>query len=323
MELTKYLSRFNNQKIAVAGDLILDMYISGNASRLSPEAPIPVVLEEEDTYVLGGASNTANNIYTLGGSPFLLGTLGKDYEKKIFLELCKDKIDVHGITISGERPTIRKIRIIANGQQVVRVDREKTFPISKSLETKLLNSLKNISSLNAIILSDYGKGTLTGKLIQDIIGYANEKNIFIFVDPKPKNKFFYKGASLITPNKIETEEMVGFELKNNKLVARAGYQLQEELGCNVLITRGKEGMSLFEKNKKPVHLPTNVQKVYDVSGAGDTVIATIALAKSSGATYLDSAKLSNCTGRIKVTKPRTAPVYKREIKKLLLQNKNV
>jgi rfaE bifunctional protein kinase chain/domain len=321
MNLVKYLSEFSKKRIAVIGDLMLDNYIFGKVERISPEAPVPIVSVYEERCVPGGAANTANNISSMKGNSFLFGILGEDFAKNNFLESTrKNLINVEGIIISQKKPTIQKTRVIGHNQHLLRIDYENTDLIEGVLEEKIISAVKKIKNLDAIAISDYAKGTVTQKICEEIGKYAFKNKILLIVDPKPKHKEFYRNVSLITPNKKEAEEMTGINLKTEEDIENAGKKLVEEMKCNVLITTGENGMSLFEKNKKPVHLPTVAQEVYDVSGAGDTVTATMSLALSSGASFEESAVLANYAAGIKVGKVGTYPVSFEELEKILLKN---
>lgn len=320
--MEKYLDEFKKKNIVVIGDLMLDKYISGKVDRISPEAPVPIVSVEKETYVPGGAANAANNVATLGGNIFLFGVLGNDNAKDIFLDVARSKsINTDGVIVAGDKQTIQKIRILGHNQQLLRIDYEERGYIESNIDEKLYSNMTNLERIDAIIVSDYAKGTITTKLIRRIIEYANKKNIFVIIDPKPKHKTFYKGCSLITPNKKEAEEMSSVNIETKQDLERAGRKLIDELDCDILITTGESGMSLFEKSKLPIHIPTVAKEVYDVSGAGDTVIATLSLALTSGASFKEAAILANHAAGIKVGKVGTAPVHLKELRENLLEAK--
>lgn len=310
-ELLNILNNFKGKNILVIGDVMLDKYIFGNVERISPEAPVQVVEVEKENYVPGGAANVANNIVALQGNALMVGTIGKDNEANILLnELKKRNINTEGIFIEKNKPTTQKVRILGQKQQLLRIDYEKKEYISKEIETNIINFIKNqINNTNAIIISDYAKGVITENLINQIKDIASNK--IIIVDPKPKHKNFYKNVSLITPNIKEAKEMTNKEDINDM-----GKELMKELSTSILITRGEKGMSLFEKDEI-TNIPTKAKEVYDVSGAGDTVVATLTLALAAGATLKQAAILANHAAGIKVGKLGTSTVTIEEIKKNL------
>lgn len=322
MKLNKYLDEFKNKNIVVIGDLMLDKYIFGKVERISPEAPVQVVSVDKEKYVPGGAANAANNVASLNGGAYLLGIVGNDIAKDILIDVVKSKsIATEGIVIDSKKPTIQKIRVIGQNQQLLRIDYEDKRYIDNEANLKLLENIKKIDKIDAIIVSDYAKGTINKEIMCEIKEYAIENKILLIIDPKPKHKDFYKGASLITPNKKEAEEMTGIKIENNSDLEKVGKKLMDELECDVLITTGEKGMSLFERGKGPKHIPTVAKEVYDVSGAGDTVIATLSLALSCGASFNDAAILANHAAGIKVGKLGTAPVALNELKQSLENDK--
>lgn len=308
--------KFENKNIAVIGDIMLDKYIFGKVDRISPEAPVPIILVKKEEFVPGGAANAACNIATLKGNAFLFGIVGSDASKDILIDVShKSAINTEGVIIDGKRPTIQKIRVLGHNQQLLRIDYEDNNYISTDLEKQIIDKISLIDNLHVIIISDYQKGTITKKLVEELKKYAKAKNIKLIVDPKPKHKSFYKNVSLITPNKKEAEEMTGIIIETKEDIEIVGEKLISDLNCDVLITTGEKGMSLFQKDVPPVHIPTVAKEVYDVSGAGDTVIATLSLALSSGYSLKDSAILANHAAGIKVGKLGTAPVSLDELKK--------
>jgi D-beta-D-heptose 7-phosphate kinase/D-beta-D-heptose 1-phosphate adenosyltransferase len=332
--LVKIISNFKKANILIVGDLILDEFIWGRAQRISPEAPVPVVWAERRGYIPGGACNVANNITSLGAKATLAGVVGKDtFSEILFKELRKRKINTKGIIIDRKRQTILKTRIIAQHQQVVRVDWEQTEQLSSHTRAKILNFIKNnLERFDAIIIEDYGKGVITKELLKNIKIYTKGKKI-ITVDPKEEHFSLYKDLDItaITPNRSETENAIR-DIKirdvDNKLriysdklsteedINRAGRELLRYLNSKaVLITLGDCGMRLFQENrKKPVSIPTVAKDVFDVSGAGDTVIAVFTLALTSQAGMLEAAHLSNYAAGIVVGKIGTATVSQKELK---------
>lgn len=310
-ELLNILNNFKGKRILVIGDMMLDKYIFGNVERISPEAPVQVVEVEKENYLPGGAANVANNIAALQGNAFMAGIIGKDREADILLnELKKRNITTQGIFIDSNKPTIQKVRILGQKQQLLRIDYEKREYLNKEIENKILNFIKEkISNIDAVIISDYAKGVITQNLIDQIKDIAKDK--IIIVDPKPKHKDFYKGVSLVTPNIKEAKEMT-----NKEDINEVGKELINKLNTEILITRGEKGMSLFEKHEI-THIPTKAKEVYDVSGAGDTVVATLTLALAAGATLKQAAILANHAAGITVGKLGTSTVSIEEIKQSL------
>lgn len=310
------LKRFSNKKIAVIGDLMLDKYVYGEVERISQEAPIPIIRVTDEKYAPGGAANVAANISTLGGDAFLFGIVGNDYYKDILLDkLYSLEISTDGILTNTKKNTVLKTRIIGLEQQLLRMDKENIEYIDDQFVEKLLTNLKDVNDLSAIIISDYAKGTITEELLKGVKEFAQKNNIIIIVDPKPKHHSWYKGVTLITPNRNESQKITGIAIENEDSIKEAGKKLLGELSSNIIITAGNKGMYVFEKGKEPVHIPAVAKEVYDVTGAGDTVVASLALALSCGAGLSDAAVISNHAAGIKVGKRGTSPVYIEELQK--------
>jgi rfaE bifunctional protein kinase chain/domain len=328
--LKKIIGRFNKAKILVIGDLILDEYVWGNVERISPEAPVPVVWANKRTYVPGGAANVANNLRSLGAKVSLAGIVGKDHNRDIMLSLLRKKgIDVKAVFAERGRHTTLKSRIFTRHQQVVRVDWEHVHPINKDSRTKLLGFVnKNIKNFDAIIIEDYGKGVFDLPLLTLIIPRARRLKKIITVDPKEDNFEQYYGVTAITPNSKEAENAIRYlkmrdtqnqfrvykdGLTTMKDIKNAGHEILRHLNLEcLLITLGEQGMLLLQKDSDK-HIPTVAQEVFDVSGAGDTVIATFTLALSSGATKLEAAHLANYAAGIVVGKVGTAVTTRKEL----------
>ncbi len=294
--LDQIFEAFNNKRIAVIGDLMLDVYIWGKVARISPEAPVPVVEVQEESYRFGGAANVGMNIKSLGGTPILIGVIGYDREGTIIDALMEENdFDKDGIIYDDERPTTVKTRIIAHSQHVVRIDKEDKRNISEETEAKILNFLKeNYSKIDAIILEDYNKGVLTKNLIHQVIEFARNNNIIITVDPKFDNFFEYKNVTVFKPNRKETEDAFGIKLDTEERIIEACKKLKEKLNPEfLLLTRGEKGMTLFGKDNSIRTIPTRARKVADVSGAGDTVIATLTMALAAGADIEEAATIAN------------------------------
>lgn len=312
-DLKRILDNFKNIKIGVVGDLMLDDYIYGTVERISPEAPVPVVNVKEEKFVLGGAANVVNNLASLGAKTICFGVIGNDANGERLLGAFADKkIDVSGLIRDKERTTIVKRRIIGSNQQLLRIDWEDITPISTFLEYALLRNIESkIDELDAVILSDYDKGVLTPMVAKEIVRMCRDRGKIVTVDPKPKNAMNYYGATSMTPNRKEAKECLGMERATN--MEEVGKELKEKLKLdNLLLTRSEEGMSLFIENKI-VNIPTFAKEVYDVTGAGDTVISVFTLAAASGVSWYEAAKIANTAAGVVVGKMGTSTVTKDEI----------
>lgn len=313
-DLKKILDNFKNIKIGVVGDLMLDDYIYGSVDRISPEAPVPVVNVLEDKFVLGGAANVVNNLASLGAQTICFGVIGNDSNGDRLMGAFSDKnIDVSGLIRSKDRTTIVKRRVIGGNQQLLRIDWEDITPISTFLEYALLKNIESkIDELDAVILSDYDKGVLTPMVAKEIVKMCRERGKIVTVDPKPKNAVNYTGATSITPNRKEALECLG--LKRSDDMEAVGRELKAKLQFdNLLLTRSEEGMSLFLDNDEVVTIPTFAKEVYDVTGAGDTVISVFTLAGASGVSWHEAAKIANTAAGVVVGKMGTSTVTKDEI----------
>ncbi len=315
-KLLQKIEEFSEAKILVLGDIMLDQFVWGEVSRISPEAPVPIVQVERESFLLGGAANVANNLRSLNAEVILSGVIGSDNFGSFLLDLCnKDGIDPSGIIQDSDRPTTLKTRIIARSQQVVRVDREDPKELSNEsfneLKTRLL---KLIDDCEAIIISDYNKGVITKKLIKFVMEKATSQKIPVLIDPKPSNACSYLSATVITPNKKEAEELSGIKIDSEENVYACAERLAEKFSLQaVLLTRGPEGMDLWQRNKGLFSIPTMAREVFDVTGAGDTVISLFALGIVSGLSFCEAAYLSNLAAGIVVGKVGTATVTKKEL----------
>lgn len=324
--LNKLLASCEGKRIAVVGDLMLDRYIWGNVSRMSPEAPVPVVDMETEQARLGGAANVAKNIQSLGGQPFLVGVIGADNSGRQLMEIVRDStLPIDGIIADDSRPTTVKTRVIAHNQHVVRIDRESKSDISYTIQNNIMDVLsRNIHSIDGIILEDYNKGVIVKTLLKQIIDLANTHKKIITVDPKYNNFFEYKNVSVFKPNRKETEEALGKRLMNDHDVEFAGKSLLERLNAqSVLLTLGERGMSLFEQDGSMSHVETKAQTVADVSGAGDTVISTLTVALASGATMKEAATLANYAGGIVCGYVGIVPIDKNELRNTILEDSRI
>ncbi|MBW2984843.1 D-glycero-beta-D-manno-heptose-7-phosphate kinase [Candidatus Woesearchaeota archaeon] len=318
-KLLKIIEQFKNKKVLVIGDVMLDKYIVGDVSRISPEAPVQVVKVTSEGFAPGGAANVANNLSALGGSSFMVGIVGKDNTRDIlFREFTRRNINVDGIFNDETKPTIQKVRILAMGQQLLRVDYEKVDGANELIGGKIIDFVnQKINEIDAVIVSDYAKGVVTEKLMKNLTELVKNKNKILVVDPKPKHMALYQGATLITPNHKEASSMVGIEVKSDEDMVKVGNKLLEKLNSAILITKGEKGMSLFEKDGGVTHIPTKAKEVYDVTGAGDTVAAALTLALASGATTKEAAIIANHAAGITVGKVGTSAVSVEEIKESL------
>jgi rfaE bifunctional protein kinase chain/domain len=297
------ISKFPDITVGVIGDIILDKYLWGDVERISPEAPVPVVDVKKETVSLGGASNVANNISSLDAKAYMIGVVGDDENAKIIENLLKSK-NINPVLIKDKsRPTIEKTRIIAVSQQLLRIDKEDRSKLSTEIEDKIIDEIKNIKDkINVFIVSDYGKGVIT----QRIMNFIKSLNKPIFVDPKPSNYQLYKHTTILTPNKKEAYESIKAD-KNTDLEF-VGRKIMSDLELKqLLITLGGEGMALFEGDKI-LRIPTKAKKVFDVTGAGDTVISVLALARLAGGTWEESASLANTAAGYVVGEIGTATV---------------
>ena len=307
----KQLKKFSKVKVLIVGDIMLDRYWWGSVDRISPEAPVPVVHLKETSLVAGGAANVAVNIAGLSAIPFLVGVVGDDKEAELFPEILNDsKISADYLIKLPNHQTTVKTRVVAHSQQVVRIDQESKLKLTIGEEENIWEKIKVlIEQVDLLLLSDYNKGFLTENLIKRLITAANKNNKFVLVDPKGKNYNKYQGATILTPNLREITEACGLEETDSKLVEQAGEKLLSELGLKgLLITKGEEGMTLLEKGKTPINLSAKARKVYDVTGAGDTVIATLAVAIGAGLSFAESSKAANIAAGIVVEQVGTSTI---------------
>ena len=297
--LQAYIKKFKGGKILVVGDLILDQYIWGPVCRISPEAPVPIVNVSSETLQLGGAANVSNNIRSLD----LCGVIGTDEAGRQFMEVLRGQgIGSDGVLLDRDRPTTRKTRIIAHNQQLVRFDVERCHAISGVLEARMSRYIAAcIRSAAAVVVSDYAKGVITARLMSDVTDLADRHKIPVIVDPKVAHIGYYKGVTVLTPNHLEAIQAAGLHGEDEGVLLEAGRQLHQRLGVRaVLITRGERGMSLFEEGGHVTAISTVAKQVFDVTGAGDTVVATLALALAAGAPMRQAAKLANYAAGIVV-----------------------
>jgi len=321
--LDEIFQNFNNKRIFVIGDLMLDVYIWGKVGRISPEAPVPIVEVQEESYRFGGAANVGMNVKSLGGIPVLVGVIGYDKEGTVIDALMEENdLEKDGIFYDDNRPTTVKTRIIAHSQHVVRVDKEDKKDISEEMENKILQFLQQRKNeIDGIILEDYNKGVLTKNLIKQVIDFANQNKILITVDPKFDNFFEYQNVTVFKPNRKETEDALGIKLDSEEKVFEAGRRLKEKLNPEyLLLTRGEKGMTLFSKNGDVHTIPTRARKIADVSGAGDTVIATITMALAAGAEIEEAATIANRAAGLVCEEVGVVPVNRELLYNALLDD---
>ncbi len=308
---------FTDRKIAVIGDIMLDAYISGSVSRISPEAPVPVVHFHDERFSPGGAANVAANIAGLGGEVRLIGLIGVDRDAEHLQALLKAArtIDIHAMTAVPSRPTIVKTRIIGERQQIVRVDREERTPVPDSLVDVLIqHGLAAIAWADVVVLSDYGKGVLSTPVLRALIDAARRAGKQTIVDPKRVDVEVYAGADYITPNRAELTAATGLACQSDAEAEHAAAALIARTQAAVILTRSAQGMSYFSAGQPPLHLPTFARAVYDVSGAGDTVVATLALGIAADLPIGEVMRLANHAAGIVVAKVGTAVVSAVELR---------
>jgi D-beta-D-heptose 7-phosphate kinase/D-beta-D-heptose 1-phosphate adenosyltransferase len=314
--LARLIDAFPRARVLVIGDVMLDEFIWGQVTRISPEAPVPVVWAQSESVMPGGAANVANNIRALGGQVQLIGVVGSDRWGDVLVdELTKRKVDVAGLVRDASRPTTVKTRVIAHHQQVVRLDREYPAPLGPSVVTRLLNVVrKQLDTIDAVVIEDYGKGVITRKLLEEVIPLARAKRKLITVDPKEEHFDLYRDVTVVTPNRAEAGAMVGRTLETERDVIQAARELVKRLNAeSVLMTLGEDGMCLCEKAGRCVRIPTVAQAVFDVAGAGDTVIGTLTTALAIGASLHEAAVLANYAAGIVVGKVGVATASPQEL----------
>lgn len=320
-QLKNIINSIKDAPVLVIGDIMLDKFIYGNVERISPESPVPVLSIKREDEMLGGAGNALANLAGLETKPNIISVIGNDQAgEAIQSRLQSLDVDPSYMVIEENRPTTVKTRYLAGHQQLLRTDFEYKSPISEQTANAVLEHAKSlIASVKAIIISDYGKGLLSRDLIAQIISLANAQDIPVIVDPKGQDFTIYKGATAITPNKKELSEATqGHDVNNDSEVVEAANALIDTCGIKAVIaTRSKDGMSVIEKDQEPAHFRSADIEVYDVSGAGDSVIATIASSIAAGASLQEAASLANLAGSIVVTKVGTAPIRLNELEEAI------
>lgn len=303
-------------RLMVVGDLILDEYIWGSLERISSEAPVGIIESKSENLALGGAANVANNLIAIGLNVDIFGVIGKDDKGKQLSKLLKKRgVSVDGIVEDESRHTTNKIRVIANHQQILRIDREKRDPLAADVRKKLLQAISaKISEVDGVILSDYGKGVVTEQFVKELVKIAAKHKKKIIADPKGSDYSKYKGVAILTPNKREASEASGVKIDSEANLKKAAKHILETFGGEaLLITRGDEGMSLFKSDLSSAHISTVAKEVYDVSGAGDTVIGVFAGLFFNGLDMAEAVEIANIAAGIEVGKIGTAVVTSSEI----------
>ncbi len=312
MSLHSILSSFPSKRIGVVGDIMLDIFSRGRSERLSPEAPVPVVISESEQYIPGGAANAACNVRELGGSVDLFGVCGADERGRTLTSMLKERGVVTHILIDTERPTTTKQRIVVANRHLLRIDWELLDPLhEESAHAEALRIIEQMSQWDVLIIGDYAKGYLTEGTIRRVMDMARARGIPVIVDTKPDHVHFFGTAHLFTPNLKEACAMA-----NCDDVFEAGRLLTTQLKTPILITRGAEGMTLFD-GEGTHHLATRTTDVVDVSGAGDTVVATAALAIASGASLFEAMELATIASAIAIGKEGTSTVHANELREWL------
>ncbi|MGH9751353.1 MAG: D-glycero-beta-D-manno-heptose-7-phosphate kinase [Blastocatellia bacterium] len=320
------ISKFSDLRIVTVGDLMLDELIRGEARRISPEAPAPVVEVKRETSHLGGAGNVVSNLLELGAGAVPIGVVGADEAAKMLRDRFAERnAMIDGVITDASRPTTRKTRVVAHSgrqyQQIVRADREDRSPVSNTIEDRIIAAFNHaISSAAAVIISDYDKGLLTPRVLRAVIGSAQSRAKMVCLDPKIRNFVHYREVDVITPNQSEAERASGVEIIDESSLSAAARRIRDLTECkNVLITRGELGMSLLSAEEEMTHIPTMAREVYDVTGAGDTVIATLTLALASGAKLNEAAIIANTAAGVVVGKVGAAAVSRDELLAALRQ----
>lgn len=313
------IDKFRTARVLIIGDLVMDHFIWGRVRRISPEAPVPVVEVTSESLLLGGSANVANNIVSLNGCAMVTGVAGSDYDgKKLMASLKEKRISTEGVVVDKKRPTTIKTRVIAHSQQVVRFDRESRDKIDPLCTSKMLNYIRKAAKdSSVVVISDYAKGVITEGLVDETRRVCKRLNKPLLVDPKVEHFDLYRGATLVTPNNLEASVASGIDIEDEGSLRRAGAALLGRLGSSaLLITRGEHGMALFEQEGE-THIPTVAREVFDVSGAGDTVIAALSLAIASGADFREASVIANFAAGVVVGKVGTATLSRQELKEAI------
>lgn len=318
--LLAHIEAFSRRRVLIVGDLILDHYIRGSVSRTSPEAPVPILHVEEEEHLPGGAANVAKNVTSLGGRAEIIGVAGNDEAGQTLHRLLTESAGLKPhLVIDNARPTTLKTRCMAQGQQMIRLDREIAEPVSDNVMRKALALVeKRIAHCDGVILSDYGKGFLREDFLQGVIALAKERGLKVLVDPKGRNYRRYRGASVLTPNQKEASDESGIAVVSAESAAAAAKTLQKMVdGEAIVITRGAAGVSVFPRRGRPSHISAQAREVFDVTGAGDTMIAALGLSLFSGAPLGDAAAIGNYAAGIVVGLAGVATVTAEQVRRAI------
>ena len=325
-KIDKLFAKSSGKKICIIGDIMLDKYLIGDVTRISPEAPVQVFDIKKTVPKLGGAANVSFNVKSLDSEPFLIGLIGKDAEGEIIKTVMREqKQSIDGLIEVSDRPTTCKTRVIASSHHLLRIDSESKDEIGKETERKILSMLNdNAKSFEIIILQDYNKGLLTKSLIKKIIEFAGKNKIKILVDPKFENFSEYKNAFVFKPNRKELEDALGKKAKNETELEKNSIELFGKIKCeNLVLTLGEHGMKVFRKENGKIKIhttKTHARKVSDVSGAGDTVISTLAVMLAGGASVFDAVVIANIAAGIVVEEVGIVPIVKKNLINRIKEN---
>ncbi len=320
LPLREYLDRFSAARVLVLGDVMLDEYVWGTVSRISPEAPVPVVAVRGESVKVGGAANVAANIGALGGQARIVGVVGNDAPaERLVHELERAGVKADGLVVDPSRYTTIKSRVVAGSQHIVRFDRESDAPLARAIRQQVLSRVQaGLAETDVLLISDYAKGVVSPPVVRSVLAGASSRGCPVAVDPKVQHMHLFRGVTVVAPNHHEAAAAVGILVRQEADLLRVGRRLLQRLRAQaILITRGEQGMSLFEATRPVRHIPTFAREVYDVTGAGDTVMAALALALAAGAPMAASAVLANYAAGVVVGKRGTATVSREELLRAL------
>ncbi len=312
----EFLKRLASCKVAIVGDVMLDAYLHGGVTRISPEAPVPVIKWKSEKAVAGGAGNVAANIASLGASVALVGVCGADADREQLLTLLRaaGQINVDGVIADKNRRTTKKIRVVGQAQQMLRIDQEDDRPLDDQIERDLIaKAIEAIDGGDIVVVSDYGKGVLTDRVIAACIARTRQVGKTLIVDPKRRELADYSGATILTPNRAELSLATGMPCETDEQAEAAAQRVREATGAEVLLTRSEKGMSFFPAQGDAIHLPTMAKSVFDVSGAGDTVVALIAVGLAAGLPMIEAMKIANHAAGVVVSRFGTATLSLEEL----------
>jgi rfaE bifunctional protein kinase chain/domain len=322
--LLRHLARFSGCRVLILGDVMLDEYMWGTVSRISPEAPVLVVAVRSESVKVRGAGNVATNVAALGGQASLVGLVGNDAAaERVSHELESAGVKSDGLVEDRSRPTTIKSRVVAGSQHVVRFDRENDTPVSRAIRARIIAAVRErLPQAEVLLISDYAKGLVSPGLVREVLALAARYHRMVAVDPKVQHLSLFKRVTVVAPNHHEAAAAARLPIRNEADLLRVGQVLLRRLNARaVLITRGEQGMSLFEMGKPVVHIPTTAREVYDVTGAGDTVMGALSLALAAGADMREAAMIANCAAGIVVGKRGTATVSRAELEQALREGR--